>query len=73
LLKDFLTSSYLIGPENVSQALINGIAPCDNRTSTSLTRYFLDFAGCDFSPEDVNVSVSSFDINNPNKTPSSNF
>ncbi|RIB15420.1 hypothetical protein C2G38_2093246 [Gigaspora rosea] len=62
-LAGILISSYLILPENVGQALVSGIAPCDNKTSatpTSLTRYLLDFGGCDFSPNDVNEALSSF-------------
>ncbi|KAF0469265.1 LysM peptidoglycan-binding domain-containing protein [Gigaspora margarita] len=62
-LAGILISSYLILPENVGQALVSGIAPCDNKTSatpTSLTRYLLDFGGCDFSLNDVNEAVSSF-------------
>ncbi|CAG8511894.1 11971_t:CDS:2 [Racocetra fulgida] len=59
-LAGILASAYLIDPEDVGKAFVEGVAPCDNRTLTSLTRYLLDFGGCDFSSENVNEAVSSF-------------
>ncbi|CAG8470473.1 10771_t:CDS:2 [Dentiscutata heterogama] len=70
-LAGILASSYLIEPENVGQALVSGMAPCDNKTTstpTSLTRYLLDFAGCDFTPDNVNEAVSSFNSSNSSNT-----
>ncbi|CAG8504293.1 9947_t:CDS:1 [Cetraspora pellucida] len=60
-LAGILASAYLIDPDEVGKALVNSVAPCDNRTLTSLTRYLQDFTGCDFNFDNVNEAVSSFE------------
>ncbi|CAG8552963.1 7035_t:CDS:2, partial [Diversispora eburnea] len=58
-----LAAAHLVGAINVKNALLGGIAPCDEK-KTSMTTYLEDFDGCDFSEYDVNEAVTN---NNNNK------
>lgn len=60
-----LAASHLVGAIGVSNALINGTAPCDEK-NTNMATYLDDFDGCDFSEADINEAVASANTNNTN-------
>ncbi|CAJ0753340.1 12175_t:CDS:1, partial [Entrophospora sp. SA101] len=60
-----LVSAHVVGPKNVSNALLTGEVVCDEN-KISMARYLSDFIDCDFKSEHIDESIISFQnyINN---------